>query len=132
MQGEIRTNIVTNQAFASDLHYWQSLLQKVRTRQAVQQIEMIYDAYVKDNGPQIDQMIVQAKITEAAKVINQDEFKDPMPMMPSMPSADPAKAPEAQQVERKVSLAEKITKTALNTGIRFNIIDNLGFDNASL
>jgi len=34
--------------------------------------------------------------------------------------------------EKKLSLAEKITKTALNTGIRFNIIDNLGFDNASL
>jgi len=32
----------------------------------------------------------------------------------------------------KPSLAEKIEKTALNTGIRFNIVDNLGFDNASL
>jgi len=29
-------------------------------------------------------------------------------------------------------LAEKINKTALNSGIRFNIVDDLGFDNASL
>ena len=32
----------------------------------------------------------------------------------------------------KLSLAEKIKKTALNTGIRFNIVDNYGFDNASI
>jgi len=32
----------------------------------------------------------------------------------------------------KLTLAEKIKKTALNTGIRFNIVDNMGFDNASL
>ena len=29
-------------------------------------------------------------------------------------------------------MAEKINKTALNSGIRFNIVDDLGFDNASL
>ena len=32
----------------------------------------------------------------------------------------------------KLSLQEKIKKTALNTGIRFNIVDNYGFDNASM
>lgn len=32
----------------------------------------------------------------------------------------------------KLSLADKIKKTALNTGIRFNIVDNYGFDNSSL
>ena len=32
----------------------------------------------------------------------------------------------------KLTLAEKIKKTALNTGIRFNIVDNYGFDNASI
>ena len=32
----------------------------------------------------------------------------------------------------KLSLAEKIKKTALNTGIRFNIVDKAGFDNSSL
>lgn len=31
----------------------------------------------------------------------------------------------------KLSLTDKIKKTALNTGIRFNIVDNYGFDNAS-
>jgi hypothetical protein len=30
------------------------------------------------------------------------------------------------------SLVEKIKKTALNTGIRFNIVDPLGFDNSSI
>ena len=40
--------------------------------------------------------------------------------------------PDFKPPEKKISLAEKIQKTALNTGIRFNIIDNLGFDNASL
>jgi hypothetical protein len=29
-------------------------------------------------------------------------------------------------------LVEKIKKTALNTGIRFNIVDAMGFDNASI
>ena len=29
-------------------------------------------------------------------------------------------------------MAEKIRKTALNTGIRFNIVDGAGFDNSSL
>jgi Cactus-binding C-terminus of cactin protein len=32
----------------------------------------------------------------------------------------------------KQTLAEKIKKTALNTGIRFNIVDGNGYDNASL
>ena len=31
-----------------------------------------------------------------------------------------------------LSLAEKIKKTALNTGIRFNIVDSDGFDNSSI
>ena len=29
-------------------------------------------------------------------------------------------------------MVEKIKKTALNTGIRFNIVDAMGFDNASI
>lgn len=32
----------------------------------------------------------------------------------------------------KQTLAEKIKKTELNTGIRFNIVDGMGFDNASI
>ena len=41
-------------------------------------------------------------------------------------------ADRTMRAKVKLSLAEKIEKTALNTGIRFNIVDNLGFDNASL
>ena len=33
---------------------------------------------------------------------------------------------------KKLSRAEQVEKTQLNTKIRFNIIDHLGFDNASL
>ena len=33
---------------------------------------------------------------------------------------------------KKLSRAEEVEKTQLNTKIRFNIIDHLGFDNASL
>ena len=37
-----------------------------------------------------------------------------------------------QTVVVKPSIAEQVVKTQLNTKIRFNIIDHLGFDNASL
>ena len=46
-----------------------------------------------------------------------------------------SKGNESNKLRRtyvKFSLAEKIKKTALNTGIRFNIVDNYGFDNASM
>jgi len=39
---------------------------------------------------------------------------------------------EQPPIKVVLSLAEKIKKTALNTGIRFNIVDHLGYDNASL
>jgi hypothetical protein len=42
------------------------------------------------------------------------------------------KAPPVKPKEEKLTLAEEITKTQLNTGIRFNIVDDYGYDNASL
>ena len=67
MQSEIRSNIVQNQAFASDLQYWQSLLQKVKSRQAVLTIETIYDRFIEENNGEITYQVEQAKMAEAAK-----------------------------------------------------------------
>ena len=92
---------------------------------------MIYDKYVIDNKADIDHQIELVNLSEAAKNVamnvDQEEYKNEIPMAPPGTKRVAIKPPE-----KKLSLAEKITKTALNTGIRFNIIDNLGFDNASL
>lgn len=66
-QAEIRQSIVMNQAFSSDLHYWQNLLQKVKCREAILQIEMIYDKYIVDNKADVDHQIELATLSEAAK-----------------------------------------------------------------
>lgn len=110
---EIRDNISSNASFASELQYWQTLSRKVRQKIATKQIEGIYKLFLRKNKERIEQELADQKAREEL-----EENKG------------------AQNRIRKtlvrLSLAEKIKKTALNTGIRFNIVDNYGFDNASI
>ena len=111
---EIRDNISSNASFAAELQYWQSLSRKVRHKIAVKKIEAIYRLFLKKNAACIEQI----KADKRAKEL-QEESKQ-------------AAAGRFRKTFVKLSLQEKIKKTALNTGIRFNIVDNYGFDNASM
>lgn len=110
MQQQLAHNLKTNQSFASEFKFWQSLGFKIRYKMAVRQVLEIYDAYLKTNESLVDLMIAE----QAQKQKEEESKSDKRP------------------VKIILSLAEKIKKTALNTGIRFNIVDNLGFDNSSL
>lgn len=81
---------------------------------AVKKIEGIYRLFFKKNKTKILQILAKQKERD-----EQEEHKG-------------AGSGRTQKTFVKLSLAEKIKKTALNTGIRFNIIDNYGFDNASI
>ena len=81
---------------------------------AVKKIESIYRLFLKKNNAKIEQIKEEKRARDA-----QEETKG---------AADA----KFRKTFVKLSLAEKIKKTALNTGIRFNIVDNYGFDNASM
>ena len=85
----------------------------MRTEIAVKQINEIYDAFLAANEQRINALKEEQLLLQ-----REEESK----------SAAGGRAP----IKVVLSLAEKIKKTALNTGIRFNIVDHLGYDNASL
>ena len=111
---EIRDNMASNASFAAELMYWQSLSRKVRQKIAIKQIEAIYRLFLKKNADCIEQIKADKRAKELL-----EETKS-------------AHANRFRKTLVKLSLQEKIKKTALNTGIRFNIVDNYGFDNASM
>ena len=81
---------------------------------AVKSIESIYKLFLRKNGEKLEQMQAEKRAREL-----QEEAKGEV-------------TGRLRRTVVKLSLADKIKKTALNTGIRFNIVDNYGFDNASL
>jgi 5'(3')-deoxyribonucleotidase len=113
--GEIEHGVATNTSFVTELAFWRSLKIKVTYKLAVKQITNIYNAFLKSNGAKIDKAIAEMKKNDSTK---EEELKQ--------------SEADKQPVKVILSFAEKIKKTAINTGIRFNIVDNLGFDNSSL
>ena len=111
---EIQENVASQASFASELSYWQGLSRKVRHKMAVKSIESIYKLFLRKNGEKLEQMQAEKRAREL-----QEEAKGEV-------------SGRLRRTVVKLSLADKIKKTALNTGIRFNIVDNYGFDNASL
>ena len=111
---EISDNIASNASFAAELSYWQGLSRKVRHKVAVKKIEALYRLFVKKNKANIERI---REIKRAQQL--QEESKG-------------LGSSRVRKTIVKLNLAEKIKKTALNTGIRFNIVDNYGFDNASM
>lgn len=114
MMNEIQTNIATNSGFSTEMQYWQNLSLKIKAKIAINTIEQIYRFFLQKNKEKIDTLVEEERKREEEEAARNHDLE------------------QAQKVKVKLSLAEKIQKTALNTGIRFNIVDNLGFDNASL
>ena len=81
----------------------------MRQKLAVNRIERLYNSFVMKNKEKI-QKIIGSGPKEEVKNDNGESFK----------------------AEIKPSPAELVEKTPLNTMIRFNVVDPLGFDDASL